>query len=120
MKQVIINNYAFSVNGFHLNYSTQQQSFDLTFDAKATANLLKQAGIIEDFDLDKNGEPVILYTDSMYGRPVSGFCLWCDYVKTFRFIGRHAEILAEHIEGRKSFMKTKAVISNLLQPLTAA
>lgn len=120
MKKVIINNYAFSVNGFHLNYSASRKTFDLTFDAKATADLFKKAGIIEDFDFDKNGEPVILYTEVLYGRPATGFCFWCDYVRTFGFINRHAEIIAEYIESNKSFRKTEAVISQLMQPLTAA
>ena len=112
-----VNSYSLSIDGLSIAYTSGTEKTILNFDAKAACNLFEDAGMIEGFDIDKNGEPVIYYTESIYGRKAACYCLWFEFVKTFPFIQRHAEILVEHQTDPREFKKTYAKINYLLSPL---
>jgi hypothetical protein len=111
---VNINSYKLSIDGLTITYTYKQESATLFFDPKATCELFEHVGMIEGFDIDKNGEPIIYYTERIWCRPATAFCLWFEFVKTFPFIQRHAEILVEHLADAREFKKTYDKIDNLL------
>lgn len=119
MKQVTILNFAFTLGGLSITYTNGTEKTTLKLDAKATCNLFEGAGIIEGFDIDANGEPVIYYTERIWNRPAPAYCMWFEYVKTFPFIQRHAEILIEYLIVTKQIRQSIAKIDYLLRPLKA-
>ena len=112
-----VNSYSLSIDGLTIAYTSGSAKTYLFFDPKATCELFESRSMIEGFDIDKNGEPVIYYTETIYGRSATAFCFWCDFVRTFPFILRHAEILVEHLIDTSEFKKTYAKINHLLSPL---
>jgi hypothetical protein len=118
MSTIQLTSYALIAEGLSITYFYKGDSFTLSYDAKATANLFKELRIIDDFDLDTNGEPVILgerehdYEEEATGqivwttRPV--FIFWGDYVKTQPLFKRHFEIIAEAKEEAKASKKLQA------------
>jgi hypothetical protein len=102
MQTISLTSFAFSVEGFYLCYLYKHDTIRAFYDAKATAQLFQDAGFIEGFDLDKNGEPVILYTDETRPQGYNG-AQWSDFLKTFPMQKRIAEMLAEYREERKHF-----------------
>lgn len=86
--------YSLNYGGLQLSWTSHGQKFFLIYDPCATCEFLKGLRIIEDFTLDKNGEPVIMFTDS--NKPEGyGFALWCSFIKSYPFQRRHFEIFAE-------------------------
>lgn len=115
-----VTSYSFSVNGLSITYTFKGQTTTWTLDPKAACDVFQTVGIVEGWDTDKNSEPVILWQDRMYGRPVVEHCLWVDFVKTFPFIQRHAEIIIEDRERRKASRQFHVTMNRLLLPLQAA
>lgn len=121
MTQVNLKNFNFNVTGLKLNYSINKTNYSLILDPLATCSLLHNAGLIEDFSTDTNGEPVILFTDKNENRGFGyGYELWCYFVKSFLFTNRIAEMLVEYREEKKATNKALGIIKYLLQPLKAA
>lgn len=89
-QDISINTYSFLIEGLTINYRFNGVSNLLKLDPCATCNLFEDMHIIEGFDLDNNGEPVILFTN----QNATGFCFWAEFVKSYPFTQRHAEILA--------------------------
>ncbi|MBD0289217.1 MAG: hypothetical protein ICV79_27935 [Flavisolibacter sp.] len=119
MKQLTITHYSLTTEGLQLSYTFDGQHTNLSLDACSFCELLKEAGAIEDFTTDGNSEPVILYSDS--NEPVGyGYELWCDFIKSFPFNSRVAELLIEHRESTQTYRRTVATIDYLLSPLTKA
>jgi hypothetical protein len=118
MNQII--SFCFAIDGFSITYSDSNREINsLSFDPLSTCNLFQHFSIIEGFDIDRNGEPVILYTDSYFHQPVTGWSFWCDFVKSYPFTGRHAELIAEAIEDHNYFRNFESIINTLLEPLEA-
>lgn len=83
-----IKNFSLSVVGLTIN--------NLSFCPRATCELLKEAGFIEDWTTDNNGEPVILYAD--HHEPNGfGFEKWYRFQQRFFINERVAQMLLEHI-----------------------
>lgn len=116
-----VSNFNLTVEGLQITYSTNGQTFTtLRLCPHAAADLMTECRFIEGFDTeDRTGEPVILFTDSMYGRPVTGYAFWCDFVRTFPLIQRHIERMLEHREERKQHNRVMGKINYLLHPLKA-
>jgi hypothetical protein len=107
-----------TIDGLTLIYSVNGQKITAKYDAPATCDLLKNAGLIEDFTTDSNGEPVVLFSDN--NTPVGyGYELWCDFIKSFPFCDRVAEMLAEYRENYKAFARIIGKCNYLLHPLQA-
>lgn len=119
INSIAVKAFSLTVEGFSFTYTLNGVQKSFSYDPLATCDLFQKVGLIECFDRDYNGEPVILYTDDQYGRPATGHCLWCDYVRTFGFIQRHAEIIAEYREDERRARKIEAQINYLLHPLKA-
>ena len=88
------------------------------YDPCATCDLLQQIGWIEDFAIDANGEPVILFTkdcedENGNWHNLSGYELWCDFVKSFFFSERVAEMVLDYIASTKQFQKAMQTIDHL-------
>lgn len=119
MKPTIIN-FNLSIAGLVITYANgAENTTTLKYDAKATADLFVNVGINEGMDIDANGEPVIYYTENIYGRKAPAYCLWCDFVKSFPFNQRYAEIIVEYLLDTRATRKALAKINYLLQPLKA-
>ncbi|HEV7333247.1 MAG TPA: hypothetical protein VGN63_19585 [Flavisolibacter sp.] len=111
--------FMFNIEGLNITYVYRRQTTHLQLCPKATCQLLKEAGLIEDFDIDSNGEPVILFSD--YTMPPGyGFDRWNLFVCTFRLSHRMATKLMEYREDRLSSQDFQDQISHLLSPLQAA
>ena len=113
-----ISSFGLSLEGLQLSYTLDSQTTTVQFDACATCTLLKAAGIIEDFTTDRNGEPVILYSDS-YEPAGYGYELWHRFVHSFPISLRIAEMIIEYREETTARQKTIAQINYLLSPLQA-
>lgn len=112
-------NFKFSINGTEIIYASSGEKTRLVLDAAATCEELKSLGAIEDFAIDRNGEPVVLYSDA--NEPVGyGFEPWCLFLQSFPFNQRVAEIIVESREDRKAFREFQNRIIRLLSPLKAA
>lgn len=97
--------YSFTITGLTVgNHS---------FDPCATVDLLVQMGLVEDFSIDRNGEPVILYCDNKEDRGY-GFCLWHEFVKTFFINERVAEMVLEYKTSSELLAETVNTINHLL------
>jgi hypothetical protein len=121
-----INSFSLSLGGLQLNYTSNNVTNVLSFDANATCNLFTELGIIDGFQNIPHGEPVILgerehdYEDEQTGQIVwttrPAFIFWCDYVALYPFTQRHAELLAEHHDSTKAHRKILHKINTLLTP----
>lgn len=114
---ITVLNYSFSLYGLSINYQYKGASNTIFFDPCAACEVFSKLRIIDDFQLDSNGEPVIIWEDRQYGCPAMGWCQWYQFAATFKVIQRHAEIIAEARENEKSFRKSEAIINRLLSPL---
>ena len=111
--------FTFDVNGFSAKYTYNGQTTTLTLCPAAFCQLLQDAAQIEDFTLDQNGEPVILYTDNQFPEGY-GFEHWCAFVRFFPVSYRMAVKLLQYREERKAHRSFQAKIVHLLSPLQAA
>ena len=118
MSTISINSFSLTIAGLQISYAKSGANFITNYDPLATCNLLKDAGLIEDYTGDKNGEPVILYTDNNEPQGY-GFELWCYFVKSFPMGSEVAQMLIEYKEGRKVYNTVMAKINYLLHPLKA-
>lgn len=110
-----------TISGLAFSFTKDGNTSKVSYDPHATADLLQQVGLIEGFDTeDRTGEPVILYTDNRYGRPVPGYALWCDFVKGFPLCERHIQIVLEYREHRKQYNRAIGKINYLLHPAKKA
>jgi hypothetical protein len=114
----IIGSYKFNLEGLEITYSNHGHTTHLTLCPKATCQLFQDAGLIEGFDIDQNGEPVILFTDSSFPAGY-GFDYWNSFVCFFRLTYKMAVKLMEYWEDRKGSKTFQAAVSNLLRPLAA-
>lgn len=119
MEVQIINRFYFNVEGINIAYNYKGKTTHLQLCPKATCQLLEDAGMIEGFDIDENGEPVILFTDD-HVRTQYGFDRWNSFVCTFPLSYRMAVKLLEYREARKDHFEFQELISELLLPLQAA
>jgi hypothetical protein len=111
--------YNFSTDGTQITFSAGRTQTTLSFDAPATCQLLQDIGAIEDFTLDANGEPVVLYTAPAH--PLGyGYAHWCDFVKTFPLSRRTAEIILEDRYRTATHHLFQAKVIQMLSPLQAA
>jgi hypothetical protein len=113
---MIVEKFGLSIDGLTLAYSANNVKNIFQFDALSTCNLFQDLNIIEGFDTDKNGEPVILFTQSFGRTPTTGFCFWCDFIRSHPFCKRQAEIIGEQIESAKAKRKLIKRINSLLKP----
>lgn len=112
-----VNAYRFDVNGLLIIYTYKGQKTTWLLDPCAVCEVFEGLGIIEGFEVDHaTGEPVILWEDRSFGRPVVEWCHWCDFI-SFGFLHRHAEIIAEAKENSRAFRKSQAIINRLLAPV---
>jgi hypothetical protein len=115
----ILGRFTFNIAGLDITYSYKGQTTHLTLCPKATCDLLKETKLIEDFDIDSNGEPVILFSDNTYP-PGYGFDRWNAFVCSFPISYRMAVKLMTFREDRMASRQFQATVINLLQPLQAA
>lgn len=115
----ILGRFAFNLDGFCATYAYKGVTTTLTLCPSALCDLLKETGLIEDFTLDSNSEPVILYTDNKFP-PGYGFEYWSAFVKFFPISYKMAIKLLEYREERREHEEFQAKIITLLQPLQAA
>jgi hypothetical protein len=116
-KAIQINHFSLTVTGLKLSYTWKGSTTELTLCPFATADLFTNMGFIEALTL--SDEPVILFTELKCGQPGTGFCYWCDFVKTFPVNDCMALMIADYRESQKVYQRSMAVIQNLLSPLAA-
>lgn len=120
MKQLeILNHFTFNINGLDVTYRYESQTTHLQLCPRATCQLLEDAGLIEGFDLDENGEPVILFTSDSV-RSQYGFDRWNSFVCTFKLSWLMVLRLMNFREDRKASRIFQATVKNLLSPLQTA
>lgn len=91
--------YELGINGLKVRYRTARGTTVVWYDAFAACALFEELSIIEGFDTDGK-EPVILYEDASI-KPY-GWCLWCQFVRTYPFALLEAQRVAEfHFAGYK-------------------
>lgn len=113
-----INSFSLTITGLQIHYTKDGVNFHNSYDPLATCNVLKDAGLIEDFTMDKNGEPVFLYSDSNEPQGY-GYELWCYFIKSFPMGSEVAQMLIEFKEGREVYNTVMTQINYLLYPLKA-
>lgn len=118
MTTILINSFSFTTEGLKINYTTEGQTTKLSFDAKASADLFQQFGVIEGWDIDRNGEPVILYTDNQEGIGY-GFEMWCQFVSSFGFNEKYALLIVEMREDLRRNQERRAIVSRMYSKLEA-
>lgn len=111
--------YTFNIKGLDITYTCKGETTHLQLCPKATCQLLEDAGLIEGFNIDQNGEPVILFTGDNV-RAEYGFDSWSSFVCTFPLSYRMAVKLMEYRESRKAHLSFQATVNHLLSPLKAA
>ena len=116
---LLIGAFTFNLKGFEATYSVNNVRTRLQLCPKATCQLLQEAGLIEGFDIDENGEPVILFTDNTYPEGY-GFGRWASFVCFFKISYQMAIKLIEFKEDRRLHHLIQAKVISLLQPLHAA
>lgn len=120
MATITLTSFALTISGLKLTYTVDGQKTVRTFDPHATCDFLQGFDLIEGFDQDRNGEPVILFTDNVCGVPQTGYALWFRFVEGYEVSRRMAEIFVDRIEMTRAFAKTQATITRLMKPLQAA
>jgi hypothetical protein len=119
MKQRLsLTGYRLSLDGLTLSYTKNSIYYCASFDPCATCAFLQQASAIEDFTLDKNSEPVILYSDNNEPQGY-GFELWHQFVKSFPLCEKLAFLLLEYKIQREEHAQFQATVNHLLSPLAA-
>lgn len=118
MVTLTIISFSFSIKGLVIIYNNGENNV-LTLCPLATCDILKDCRFIEDFTIDKNGEPVILYSDIKEPREY-GFCYWCQFVRTFFFSQRVAEMILEYKASFSTYESNMKRINRLLNPSKAA
>lgn len=114
----ILGRFTFDLQGFCATYAYKGETTSLTLCLAALCDLLKETKLIEDFTLDRNSEPVILYTDNKFP-PGYGFEYWSAFVKFFPISYRMGVKLLEWREERRKHREFQAIIVSLLSPLAA-
>jgi hypothetical protein len=118
-QSIFLYRFNFNCTGLHFSYFANGVRNIVKLDPCATCDLLKSAGLIEDFTTDRNGEPVILFSDNNEPQGY-GYELWFQFVESFPLSNRVIEILAEYREQSRRTKKQLATIIYLLSPLKAA
>ncbi len=118
MNQITIITASLSITGLYTEYATSTGKNTLTLDPYAACQALQTAGMIEGFEMDANNEPVILYSDPMSALGY-GHEHWCNFVKSFPFITRYAEMLLEAREEKESFDRFYDILDKLMTPFAA-
>jgi hypothetical protein len=116
---LLIGTFAFNLKGFDVIYSVKGVRTHLRLCPKATCELLQEAGLIEGFEIDKNGEPVILFTDNTLPAGY-GFDQWASFVCFFKISRQMAVKLMEYREDRKKSRSFQTKVNYLLKPAQAA
>lgn len=82
VKPAIISGFSFGYEGLKITYTLNYLGFILHLDPKATCEAFKECGFIQDWTIDKNLEPVILF--EVLNDPIGyGYELWCHFIKSF-------------------------------------
>lgn len=115
----ILGRFTFNIEGFQATYAYRGKTITLSLCPAALCDLLKETKQIEDFTMDRNGEPVILFSDNSFP-PGYGFEYWCAFVRFFPISYRMAVALLQYREDRKDHRRFQVVVNNLLSPLQAA
>jgi hypothetical protein len=119
MQTVFLNSFRFDINGLQFNYTKDGETFISSFDALATCNLFTEHKLIEGFDIDKNCEPVILFTDRTYPEGF-GFDMWASFVHFFPVSYKIAAKILEMVLAKAQFDQDMQTIDRLLSPLQKA
>jgi hypothetical protein len=117
--QLSLTSFRFDVNGLQLDYTLDGENGSLSFDPRATCQLFKENSLIEDFDSDRNGDPVILFCDGTYPEGY-GFDRWNSFVCFFPVNFRTAQLLIEAKFQGQQTRRDLARVSYLLSPLGRA
>jgi hypothetical protein len=120
LQTITVQSFSFSIEGLTVTFTKGISTSTLILCPAATCDLFAQLGAIEGFDLDKNNEPVILFTDNQYGRPATGWDVWANFVKRFPLTERMVQIFMEYKEERKAHKRFQGKIKYLLFPLEGA
>ena len=121
MKKILINHFSLSLSGLTINYSTENSTNNLSLDPSATCDLLNQVGAIEGFDLDRNGEPIILYTAIQGRRITTGYSFWVNFCITYPMTDALAQRLVNVLRGAKQHKpKPLAKVIPMFRSLQAA
>lgn len=115
----ILGRFTFDLQGFNATYTYKGETTTLSLCPGALCQLLEDTKLIEGFDLDANGDPVILFTDD-HVMTTYGFDRWNSFVCTFPISYVMAVKLLEYREDCKASQRFQATIANLLSPLQAA
>jgi hypothetical protein len=119
MTTPIIIKFSLDIKGLKISYFLNQQVYCLAYDPSSTCDLLESLEMIEGFETDSNGEPVILYTDKNE-REGYGYEFWYQFIKSMPLSKRVAEIIIEASQDLIMFKKISKTIDWLLQPRKAA
>lgn len=113
---ITLKGYALSIDGLQVSYQSCLDRYTLSFDPLATCELFKSVSLIEDFDRDSNGEPVILFTDTNESQGY-GFELWHRFVQSFPFTEQMAALIADGHYQESSHRKLIDKVNALLTPI---
>lgn len=114
-----VTHYSLTIEGMQLGLTAAGEKYQFTNCPKESCQVLKEAGLIEDFTIDKNGEPVILYADK--NKPQGyGYELWCHFVKSFPNVLRVGQMIIEALQDSAVTKRNTMIINRMLSPLKHA
>ena len=119
MKSIDVRYFKLNLQGLSITYTYGSERTSLDLCPGAFCELLKETKLIEDFTLDQNSEPVILFADNHFP-PGYGFDRWSSFVRTFHISYQMAVGLMQYREERLESVQVQATIIHLLAPLQAA
>lgn len=107
LNPVSVRQYKLTVDGLWMLYTYQGKTINATIEPRPLVAMMKQLGLIEGVEYDKNGEPVILFEkdcDDGEGnwQSVIGHCEWALFAGTYPLQEYEVAALAELNEGYKS------------------
>jgi hypothetical protein len=116
---ITVTDYSLTIEGMKLTMSAANETYVFTNCPKEACQVLKEAGLIEDFTIDKNGEPVILYTDKNEPKGY-GYELWCHFVKSFPNVLRVGQMIIDAVIDVNVSKRNRLIVNRMLSPLNKA
>jgi hypothetical protein len=107
-----------SLDGFTLSYTKNSIYYCASYDPCAFCNLLKEAGQIEEFAQDENGEPVVLFSAPEHPLGYT-YAVWTEVAHYFPMCDKMAFGLLQFKIERENHQRFQATVNNLLSPLAA-
>lgn len=107
-----------SLDGFTFSYTKNGVYFSASYDPCAFCNFLKEAGQIEEFAQDENGEPVILLSAPEHPLGYS-YSQWFEVARSYPLCDKLAFSLLQFKIERESHQQFQATVNSLLSPLAA-